>query len=350
MNNTGPVKASGPNGSPPQSNGLCFVAAANGMSVVTVSSKGSRTPHRWLRVSAGLLARVSAETSTATWACWEDSGHRWCILRAHFRSVREIRREATLATPDKRRVSRRGAVSAALHDRIAARRTIADQTISLAHLLGRRVLDAAGTRVGKVSDVVVRWDANVTYPPVVGILVGVGSGFAFVDLQDVTLTQTGARLRSEQQTVSRPVRGEGEVALARDVLDRQLVDVAGVQVVRAADVYLLNGPRGWELAGIDVGVRAFGRRLLPKRRTLSAAGSCDRVGRSASVRSPFHRYRAAGERACGCGRDHRWWHATRTSGVRAQEAACQRCGRDPRRTGARATGADDCPRDALGSS
>lgn len=172
-----------------------------------------------------------------------------------------------MAKPDKRRVSRRGAVSAALHDRITARRTIADQTISLAHLLGRRVLDAAGTRVGKVSDVVVRWDANVTYPPVVGILVGVGSGFAFVDLQDVTLTQTGAHLRSEQQTVSRPVRGEGEIALARDVLDRQLVDVAGVQVVRAADVYLLNGPRGWELAGIDVGVRAFGRRLLPKRRT-----------------------------------------------------------------------------------
>ena len=175
--------------------------------------------------------------------------------------------EATLATPDKRGATRRGAVSAVLHDRIAARRTIADQTISLAHLLGRRVLDAAGTRVGKVSDVVVRWDANVTYPPVVGILVGVGSGFAFVDLQDVTLTQTGARLRSEQQTVSRPARGESDVALARDVLDRQLVDVAGVQVVRAADVYLLNGPRGWELAGIDVGVRAFGRRLLPKRRT-----------------------------------------------------------------------------------
>jgi sporulation protein YlmC with PRC-barrel domain len=112
----------------------------------------------------------------------------------------ENRGEATLAAPDKRRATRRGAVSAALHDRIAARRTIADQTISLAHLLGRRVLDAAGSRVGKVSDLVVRWDANVMYPPVVGILVGVGRGFAFVDPQDVTLTQTGARLRSEQQT------------------------------------------------------------------------------------------------------------------------------------------------------
>ncbi|HYB80937.1 MAG TPA: hypothetical protein VED43_04650, partial [Mycobacterium sp.] len=50
------------------------------------------------------------------------------------------------------------------------------------------------------------------------------------------------------------------------VLDHQLVDVAGVQVVRASDVYLLNGPNGWELAGIDVGVRSLVRRLLPRRR------------------------------------------------------------------------------------
>jgi hypothetical protein len=61
-----------------------------------------------------------------------------------------------------------------------------------------------------------------------------------------------------------PIPQQGDVALARDVLDHQLVDVAGVQVVRAADVYLLNGPGGWELAGIDVGLQSFARRLLPK--------------------------------------------------------------------------------------
>jgi hypothetical protein len=142
--------------------------------------------------------------------------------------------------------------------------------ISVAHLLGRRVLDDAGTRIGKVSDIVVRWDAGVTHPPVVAVLIGVGSGFAVVDLQDVELTQAGVRLRSDRQIASRPVRAEGDVALARDVLDRQLVDVAGVQVVRAADVYLLNGPRGWELAGIDVGVRSLTRRLLPRRKTCPA--------------------------------------------------------------------------------
>lgn len=161
---------------------------------------------------------------------------------------------------------RRGTVAAALHEQIVARRAIADQVISLAHLLGRRVRNEAGTRIGNVSDIVVRWDAGVAYPPVVAVLVRVGSGFAVVDVQDVTLTQTGVRLRSGRKVVSSPVRGEGHVALAHDVLDRQLVDIAGVQVVRAADVYLLNGPRGWELAGIDVGLRAFARRLLLKRR------------------------------------------------------------------------------------
>ncbi len=167
--------------------------------------------------------------------------------------------------PDKRRPAWRRAVSAALREQIAARRVMADKVISLAHLLGRPVLDEAGTRIGKVSDVVVRWDAGVAYPPVVGVLISAGSGFVLVDRQDVALTQTGVRLRSQRQMVSRPVRSEGDVALARDVLDRQLVDIGGVQVVRAADVYLFSGPSGWELAGIDVGVRAFARRLLPRR-------------------------------------------------------------------------------------
>ena len=41
----------------------------------------------------------------------------------------------------------------------------------------------------------------------------------------------------------------------------------GVQVVRAADVYLVNWVNGWELAGIDVGQWALFRRLLPQRWT-----------------------------------------------------------------------------------
>jgi hypothetical protein len=168
--------------------------------------------------------------------------------------------------PGKRPRANRQRLATTLREQIAVRRTMADQAISLANLVGRPVRDDTGTRVGRVSDIVVRWDAGIAYPPVVGVLIGVGSGFAFAESADVTLRQTGIRLRSAELTVLRPVRQRGDVALARDVLDRQLVDIGGVQVVRAADVYLLKRPNGWELAGVDVGHRSFARRLLPKAR------------------------------------------------------------------------------------
>ncbi len=144
--------------------------------------------------------------------------------------------------------------------------TLADRVISLAHILGRPVRNAAGTRIGRVSDIVVRWDAGDEHPPVTGVFVKVRGILAAVQQADVTLTQTEIRLRSDARLEWRPAWGDDDVALARDVLDRQLVDTSGVQVVRAADAYLLNGPQGWELAGIDVGLLSFGRRLVTRRR------------------------------------------------------------------------------------
>ena len=144
--------------------------------------------------------------------------------------------------------------------------TLADRVISLAHILGRPVRNAAGTRIGRVSDIVVRWDAGNEHPPVTGVFVKVRGGLAIVQQPDVTLSQTEIRLRSDARMQWRPVWADDDVALARDVLDRQLVDTSGLQVVRAADAYLLNGPQGWELAGIDVGLVSFGKRLVTRRR------------------------------------------------------------------------------------
>jgi hypothetical protein len=44
-----------------------------------------------------------------------------------------------------------------------------------------------------------------------------------------------------------------------------------MQVMGAADVYLLNGPHGWELAGIDTGVCSGGRRIVSMRRACPAS-------------------------------------------------------------------------------
>src|SRR5258708_1782870 len=119
--------------------------------------------------------------------------------------------------------------------------TVADRVISVAHIIGRPVRNGAGMRIGRVSDIVVRWDAGHEHPPVTRVFVKVRGVLAAAQQAEVTLSQTEIRLRSDARMESRPVWGDDDVALARDVLDRQLVDTSGVQVVRAADAYLLNG-------------------------------------------------------------------------------------------------------------
>ena len=152
-------------------------------------------------------------------------------------------------------------------DRQAVRLALSGELLSLVNLVGSPVIDPAGARVGRVSDIVVRWESGIAHPPVSRVLVSVGSGLAAVAASDVTLTQSQVQMRFSRTTATEPARQDGEVFLARDVLDHQLVDVNGVQVVRAADVYLAKGASGWELAGVDVGVRALLRRVLTKRRT-----------------------------------------------------------------------------------
>jgi len=49
------------------------------------------------------------------------------------------------------------------------------------------------------------------------------------------------------------------------VVDHQLVDVDGVRVVRASDLYLARVVDGWRLVGVDVGYRSLLRRLGPRR-------------------------------------------------------------------------------------
>ena len=60
-------------------------------------------------------------------------------------------------------------------------------------------------------------------------------------------------------------RRDGEVVLNGDVIDHQLVDVDGVRVVRAADLYLAKVGEEYKLVGVDVGFQTLLRRLGPPR-------------------------------------------------------------------------------------
>lgn len=150
--------------------------------------------------------------------------------------------------------------------RVTTSRAVRGAIVSLAGLLRRPVRNQAGGEVGRLVDVVARWSDDSPYPPVTGLVVKVGPRLAFIDIDGVDrLAHAEVQLRSSRLDLRDFSRREGEVLLARDVLDHQLIDVDGVQVIRAADLYLAPAAGRMRLVGVDVSVQSLLRRLGPAR-------------------------------------------------------------------------------------
>jgi hypothetical protein len=138
--------------------------------------------------------------------------------------------------------------------------------ISLAALIGSEVLDSAGKPVGRLQDVIVHWTRASAYPELKAIVIRVGSSDVTVRARWVEISAPASvRLRSTAAYARAVEREAADVALAHDVLDRQVVDTDGMQIVRPADLYLVNIDGRTELAGIEVGVGALLRRMGPRR-------------------------------------------------------------------------------------
>ncbi|MBV9042935.1 MAG: magnesium transporter [Acidimicrobiia bacterium] len=149
--------------------------------------------------------------------------------------------------------------------RMLANRSVRDNLISVAGLVGRRVTNQAGDVIGRVQDVVARWEGE-QYPPITGLVVRVGRRSSFVRAEEVTqLEAAHIGLRSARVDLIGYHRRADEVALVADVMDHQIVDVDGLRVVRAADLYLTRVRDRVLLVGVDVGFSSLLRRLGPAR-------------------------------------------------------------------------------------
>ena len=151
-------------------------------------------------------------------------------------------------------------------ERLTTTREVRRAIVSVAGLVGSPVRNQSGQVVGEVADIVARMHAGDRYPPITGLLIRVGSRTSFlaastvgsIEHRSVTLSSARLDLRDFQ-------RRQGEVVLARDVLDHQLVDVDGRQVIRAADLYLAPVAEEFRLVGVDVSLATLVRRLGPRR-------------------------------------------------------------------------------------
>jgi CBS domain-containing protein/sporulation protein YlmC with PRC-barrel domain len=177
--------------------------------------------------------------------------------------------------------------SALLHrrgNRLLTNRNARANLISVAGLVGKPVLNPNGEQLGRVADVVARWEGE-PYPPITGLVVKVGRRTSFVTIDQVDhLEASRAQLRSGRVDLVGYHRRPSEVALIGDVLDHQLVDVDGIRVIRAADLYVTRAGGRLLLVGVDVGMHSLLRRLGPAR--FRARATPDRVLDWASIQ-PF---------------------------------------------------------------
>ncbi|MEV5875340.1 CBS domain-containing protein [Streptomyces sp. NPDC052101] len=153
-----------------------------------------------------------------------------------------------------------------LERRATASKAVRTSLVSLAGLIGGPVTNQAGDEVGRVVDVVARLYGADSYPPVTGLIMRIGRRRTFLAADAISKVNAGqVRLRTARVDLRDFVRRPGEVLLSKDVLDHQLVDVDGVQVTRAADLYLAPLVDKVVLVGVDVSLPTLLRRLGPRR-------------------------------------------------------------------------------------
>src|SRR5437763_7165925 len=129
-------------------------------------------------------------------------------------------------------------------------------------MLGRSLRDVEGERVASIKDVIVRLGED--HPPVTGLVARFGRrDFYLPRARIARMDKHGAQLVSDMLDLRPFARREGEVLLARDVLDKQLIDVDGKRVVRVNDVQIIEAANEWRVTGADVSLIGLWRRLAP---------------------------------------------------------------------------------------
>ncbi len=136
--------------------------------------------------------------------------------------------------------------------------------IYLSQVLGRPIRDMEGERVATIKDVIVRLGEG-EHPPVTGFVARYRRRDFFLPRWRIKeFGPQGASLNSDILDLRPFTRRESEVLLARDVLDKQLIDVDGKRVVRVNDVQLIEAAGEWRVTGADVSLQGLWRRLLPQ--------------------------------------------------------------------------------------
>lgn len=134
----------------------------------------------------------------------------------------------------------------------------------LTQMLGKPVVDSAGEVIGEISDIAIA--TGEVFPRVTSLafLGPTKTPFMLSWRKFVaTLSEDRIELNAEREALRFSYLQPDEVLLARDLLNKQIVDTQGMKVVRVNDLKLSESRNQLRLLGAEVGVRGILRGLHP---------------------------------------------------------------------------------------
>lgn len=134
----------------------------------------------------------------------------------------------------------------------------------LSSMLGRSVTDMDGARIGTLTDVVVRPVQDMQHPLVTAIVVQAKDEELIVPFRAVAAPLAPVMaLNCHTQRIPTYTARDEDIWLARDVLDKQIIDTDGARVVRVNDLELVRVETTLYVSNVDVSLMGILRRLGP---------------------------------------------------------------------------------------
>jgi len=132
----------------------------------------------------------------------------------------------------------------------------------MSDLMGKPVADVEGEYVGHLEDLIAAVRGEMPHPEIVALVVKRSGGLLMIPFSDVVvLIAPAIPLAKRVKDIISYQPAEHDLFLARDVLDKQIIDTDGVRVVRVNDLELARVNGHFYVANVDVGGMGLLRRL-----------------------------------------------------------------------------------------
>jgi len=123
----------------------------------------------------------------------------------------------------------------------------------LSEMVGRPVTDANGERIGRLEDLIAA-RGDVAPPQIVALAIKRGSELLLIPYEEAAaLLAPAIPLLRPLQDIRPYEPNENDLYLARDILDKQIIDTDGVRVVRVNDLELARVNGHFFVANVDIG-------------------------------------------------------------------------------------------------